>query len=330
MEPAWLHWTAMGCALALSFFLSGMEAGVFVLSRLRIRQRSRQGDARARLLLSYLEEPEPFFWTILVGSTVSNFLVIALVAIGLHGFWGSRPLLLGLALLVSVFLLYAVGDLLPKLLFQRIPNRLCLGLVRPFRWVYLGLSPAVALVTWLTRLLLRWTGGRTFTGRMFGNREELRALMQESAQGLSSQERAMINRVLDLQNLRVGQIVRGMDQVVSVTTETPMSQVIDLCRRHRLTRLPVWQAAGIEPRRIVGIVSLKTLLYQGDPQADRPAGEYVKPAIYLDEDVRLEIALRRMQRSGHRMAIVLGRDRREIGIACLQDILRVVFGEVHL
>ena len=59
-------------------------------------------------------------------------------------------------------------------------------------------------------------------------------------------------------------------------------------------------------------------------------GDYVKPAIYLEEDLRLEVALRRMQRSGQRLAIVLGLDRRETGIISLQDVLKMIFGEVSL
>ena len=38
----------------------------------------------------------------------------------------------------------------------------------------------------------------------------------------------------------------------------------------------------------------------------------------------------RMQKSGQRLAIVLGRDRRELGIISLQDVLKVIFGEVSL
>ena len=59
-------------------------------------------------------------------------------------------------------------------------------------------------------------------------------------------------------------------------------------------------------------------------------GEFVKPALYLDEDLRLEVALQRMQRGGQRLAIVLGRNRKESGILSLQDVLKVIFGEVSL
>jgi CBS domain containing-hemolysin-like protein len=56
----------------------------------------------------------------------------------------------------------------------------------------------------------------------------------------------------------------------------------------------------------------------------------MKPAVFLAEDIRLEVALRRMQRSGQRLAIVLGRDGREIGLVTFQDVLKVIFGEVSL
>ena len=37
-----------------------------------------------------------------------------------------------------------------------------------------------------------------------------------------------------------------------------------------------------------------------------------------------------LQRSGERLAIVLTRDRREAGVAALEDILKLMFGEVKL
>ena len=78
------------------------------------------------------------------------------------------------------------------------------------------------------------------------------------------------------------------------------------------------------------MLSLKTLLYQGDFNPGKTAGHYLKPALYLSEEMRLEEALRRMQRSGQRLGIVLGRDQLEFGIISLQDVLKFIFGEVSL
>src|SRR4030081_3205325 len=77
-----LIWLLFALCLALSFMLSGMEAGVFALSRLRIRQQMRAGRRSAKVLYDYLEDPENFLWTILVGNTVANFLILGwLVAV---------------------------------------------------------------------------------------------------------------------------------------------------------------------------------------------------------------------------------------------------------
>jgi CBS domain containing-hemolysin-like protein len=42
------------------------------------------------------------------------------------------------------------------------------------------------------------------------------------------------------------------------------------------------------------------------------------------------VALDRLQRGGQRLAVVLGRDGREVGIVSLADILKTIFGEVKL
>jgi putative hemolysin len=324
-----LCWLLFGGCLALSFLLSGMESGVFALSRLRIRRLMRAGRGSAKLLHGYLENPENFLWTILVGNTVANFIILGAIMLELERMAHGRPMVFLGVFGVIVFLFYTLFDLLPKMLFRTYPNRLCMTMVRPFRLMHLVLWPLVWLVERVSAGLLRWTGGTAFTGRLFGNREELRVLMQESAQAFSSEERGMINRVLDLQSMTVRLITKPLDLAVMVSMTTPVSEVLVLGREGRATRLPVWESR-LGGRRIVGLVSINTLLYKANLDVAKPVADYVRPALYLDEDMRLEVALRRMQRSGQRLAVVLGRDQREVGILSLQDILELIFGKISL
>ena len=260
---------------------------------------------------------------------MANFLILGWLVAQLHEALGDYRVWFVVVFSVAVFLFYAFFDLLPKMLFRMYPNRLCVLLARPFRLIHLALRPLVALVETFSGVLLRWRGGKAFTGHLFGNREELRLVMQESAQAFSSEERTMINRVLDLQTLTVRQVMKPLEQAVAMTAQTPVSAALALCRERKLTRLPVWESRDGE-QRIIGMLALNTLLYQPALDATKPVGDYVKPALFLDEDLRLEVALRRLQRSGQRLAIVLSRERREIGILSLQDVLKVIFGEVSL
>jgi len=329
MGKAGLIWISFAICLALSFLLSGMEAGVFALSRLRVRQQMRAGRRSAKVLHDFLENPENFLWTILVGNTVANFLILGWLILVVQQALRQHRFLFVLLFTVIVFLFYVFFDLLPKMLFRTYPTRLCMWLARPFRLIHLLLRPLVWVVESVSGALLRWRGGNVFTGHLFGNREELRLVMQESGQAFSSEERAMINRVLDLQSLTVRQAVTPIAESATVTAQTPVSQAMALCRDRKVSRLPIWETRDGR-QRIIGLLNLNTLLFQAELDVNRPVSDSVQPALYLEEDLRLEVALRRMQRSGQRLAIVLGRDGREIGIINLQDMLKIIFGDVSL
>ena len=328
MDTNIFNWIGLGLCLLLSFLLSGMEAGVFALNRLRVRRLVRVGKPSARLLNSFLENPEKFLWTILVGNTLANFVILGFSLAKIHEWFLGDRLLIIAVFAGTVFLFYTFFDLLPKMLFRAHPNSLCLAAANVFRLVYLTLSPLVLIVADVSKTILRWTGGQAFTGRLFGNREEMRAVMQESAQALTNDERVMINRVLDLQNFSVGQIAIPIAKIAAVEKDTPVVDAIKLAREKNISRLPVWEERDGR-RRIAGLLAVNALLFNPlDPQ--NSASRHMMPALFMEEDVRLEIALRRMQRAGQRLAIVLARDGVEIGIVTLEDILKLMFGEVKL
>src|SRR5947207_9299355 len=239
MEGNVIIWLVFAGCLSVSFVLSGMEAGVFTLSRLRIRQQMRAGRASAKVLHDFLENPENFLWTILVGNTVANFLILGWLIRILYDALDGHQVWFVITFATAVFLFYTFFDLLPKMLFRTRPNRLCMLLARPFRVVHLLLRPLVWVVQSVSGALLRWRGGKVFTGHLFGNREELRLVMQESAQAFTSEERAMINRVLDLQSLTVRQAMKPLDQAATVNPQTPVRDFLLISRERNLTRLPV-------------------------------------------------------------------------------------------
>ncbi len=319
----------IGVSLAFAIFFSGMEAGVFALSRVRIRRLVRSGNANAKRLIRYLDEPEEFLWTILAGNTLANFGVASLVVIGSKDWLREHPVLFALGFFAGTILFYALCELLPKMLFRLYPNRLCLWLSIPFGAAHFFLQPLVAILRWISAGMLRWSGGQAFVGRLFGTREELRIVMQESAQDLSSEERSMINRVLDLQHLTVSHVLVPISRAATIETEALVRQALELCREKSLSRLPVWRTDG-SGRRIAGLFNLKSLLYRADLDPQKKVGDYLKPATFVDADMRLEEAMRHLQRAGQRLAVVLGRDGREVGIVSLQDILKAIFGEVKL
>ncbi|HZL13587.1 MAG TPA: CNNM domain-containing protein, partial [Verrucomicrobiae bacterium] len=329
MEAEFFNGLVLIFCLLLSFLLSGMEAGVFALNRLRVRRLAHGGKRSAKLLNGFLEKPEKFLWTILVGNTLANFLILGFTLAKIHEWFFGDTILIAVIFAAAVFLFYTFFDLLPKMLFRAFPNQLCLSAAQIYRLVNFILSPLVSIVEGVSQAVLSVTGGKTFTGRLFGSREEMRAVMRESAPQFTSDEHAMINRVLDLQNFTVRQITTPLAQMVTIESQMPVGIALNLARERNYSRLPVWEMRDGK-NRIAGLLAIGPLLFRDDLDLQKPAAAQMTPALFLGEDTRLEIALRRMQRAGERLAIVLARDGHEIGVASLEDILKVMFGEVKL
>jgi len=323
-----MHWVSMAGWLLVSFFLSGMEAGVFALSRLRVRQRARAGSGNARRLLAYMDRPEDFLWTILVGNTVANFAAVALIWQDLQSWARGREWMLWPMLLATGLAVYLICELLPKRLFQRMPNRLCLWLLPVFAAIHWMLSPAVFLVGRFAQALLWVTGDRALSSRLFANRDELKALIHSSTGELSKTERSLINRVIDAQNLTLSRVAKPLDSAQSVTASASLEEIRDLCRREGRTRMPVWNTHG-SGRRIEGIISLKDVLYSEQNGRRKTARDWLRPALFLDDSMRIEEALRVFQRSGEHLAIVRGPGGVEMGIVTLSDVLGALFLEVQ-
>jgi CBS domain containing-hemolysin-like protein len=199
----------------------------------------------------------------------------------------------------------------------------------PFRLLHLALSPLVALIEGITNALLRWTGGKIYRGQTFRNRNELRLLMEDTSQSLTSEERGMINRVFEMQNISVRQLAIPFARLTILNPGDTLGEAFIHFRNVPQNVLPVW-TRDQAPRKILGFLELKRVLFMPDPPLADPVEKHVSRPMYLDEDLRVHEALRRMQRNAQRIAVVLARDGREIGLVTLEEITKVIFGEVKL
>jgi CBS domain containing-hemolysin-like protein len=287
----------------------------------------REGKKNARILFNYYRKPERFYWTILLGNTFSNaaFLIVLVLLL--------KQLFIDITLfstffVLGVLVLFIFCDLLPKKLFRRFPNRLCLSVAKPFRIIQITLSPLVSLVYQVFGDAFEGSVSQPLAKQLFQNREELITLMEGSDESLSDQERFMVKQVVQLSDRTLGQIAIPLNLSVTASSDSPISQVVKLCQSRNIGRIPIWKFSGGQ-RKVIGIVTLKTSPYKEDYNENKLTSDYLQPALFLPSDLKVETALKRMQRTGNWLAIVIGPSQREAGIIALQDILKVIFNESY-
>ncbi len=316
-------------AAGMSFLFSGIEVGFMALNPVRIRRLAKNRFYAAENLKKHLEEPEPFLWTILLANTAANFLVVALVVYAFRHHLRLHPLADFLAIAFILFGFYTFFDLLPKMLVRRFPNRLTILFTYPLELLFRVLNPVSRVIARMAAFAE--AGGKPSApqSKLFRDREDLEALVRDHGPNLRTGERDLIARVLDLQDETVQAAMTPIHSAHWVPPYLSLQDTITRCKRHNASRVLV-RTASQDYKLTLGIFHLKHTLFTEELDTTLPVEKFASQALYLKANLPLDAALQEMKKAGHRVAIVMDRNNREIGVISLNAILRKIFKDVDL
>ena len=204
--------------------------------------------------------------------------------------------------------------------------------------------PVVGLVSPVVKLL-----GNTASmlGRALGRRgseialepqDELRLVVEEAHRDgrLKEAARDMIQGIMNLDEVRVSQIMTPRTQLISLSAATPWSEALRLASESAHTRLPVWDRSADDT---VGILHTRELLTQlVAAQAHKPVHvveahgpeirSLLRPPYFVPESMSVQKLLREFQRTHTHMAIVTDEFGSVSGLVTIEDALEEIVGEI--
>jgi CBS domain containing-hemolysin-like protein len=316
-------------SIALSAFFSGTETGIYCLDPVKLRVRSDHNRPAARRLARLMRRPDELVIAALVGTNLSDYLATvcvaalllrASVATGLAEVYTT-------AILTPIILVF--GGVMPKDWFQRESDRLMYALATPLLW-WKRVVQATGLM-WvlraLTRTLMRWIDPR-LAGReeQLLPRARMRRLLHEGAArgGLTTFQRDIIERVLNVSHVRVADVMIPRQRIASVPADIPRADFLRLARMAHFSRLPVYRT---QPHNVIGVVNVYDVLTDG---AAQPIERHVRDAVALDAEQRVPAALTKLQEKRQAMAIIRDRAGRCIGILTIKDLVEEIVGELDV
>jgi putative hemolysin len=306
-----MSWFVLTFCLAASFLVSGTEAGILSLNRLRLRHLARQKDRAALQLQQLLERPGRLMVTALVITSLLNIVALVLLVNALVGWFGWAGYFLTFVIGLPLFLL--VVELLPKAIFRRVPYRKLASMAVFLDFSSGLLTPAIYLGTLFAKSVL----GLKRPREIFAAREDLKYVTSEVERMgmLSSIERQMIHNVVDFRSVKVTDVMISLSSVVTVRPETTIEQLVALSRRSGFDRYPVIDVEG----KIVGLVNVFDLLVE-QPSVST-VRRYVRRILTVRSDEQASIVLRKLRASPNSLAAVVDATGNPTGIVSAEDLL---------
>ena len=328
----------------LLVFLLTVVNGLLAMSELavvsarpaRLRTMADRGSHGARKALALAADPGRFLSSVQIGITLVGIVAGAVSGATLGERLGDFLLeqgvsprwayILGVGIVVTLitYLSLIVGELVPKQLALRDPERIAAMVAPAMTTIARIAAPVVWVLDRSGRLILRLLGQSGKSEDRITD-EEIHSIVAEaeSAGVLEPGERAMIAGVMRLADRPVRQVMTPRFEVVSVDVSAGGTAVFNAIRGSSNSRFPVHEGNSDE---IIGIVSAKDLLDVGRRAKAADLRAVVRDAPVIPETMDALDAIEVLRNSKVHMGLVHDEYGHFQGIVTSFDILESIVG----
>lgn len=254
----------------LNGFFAMSELALVSARRARLQVMADDGDKGAEVALRLSESPETFLSSVQIGITVIGIgagafggatLSEKLKLVFLDIPWMARfadEVAFGVTVALITYLSLILGELVPKTMALRNPEKVAALVARPMLYIARFASPAVKLLSLSSKLVLRLFGNGKINEQTITN-EEVREVLAEAAEAgiVEHAEKAMIAGVMRLADRPIEAVMTPRPDVVWLDIEDSDEINIAKLKDSSYSRFPVCQGDIDE---VLGIVQAKDLL----------------------------------------------------------------------
>ena len=315
--------------LVLCGLLSGSEAALLSIQRVKLHQMLERRVPGARRMARLVEDPQRFLPTILLANNLVNTAAAALGTAIALSFVSSQQQAVLVATVGITVLLLLFGETIPKTVGIRHAETFSLIVARPLGLLGRLLLPFTVLFNWLSRLVLSLLGGPL--ERNLVTEEELRVMISvgRASGAVDSLEANLLERVFRFGDRQVREVMTPRIDVVWVPQAATLEQFLALYGRQPHSRFPV-ATEGAE--NILGVINTRDVFRamatnRLGPQDDVTA--LSRPPLFTPETKPVSELMQELQQSGQVMAVAVDEFGEIAGVATLTQLVEDVMGPLH-
>ena len=307
--------------IVLSAFFSASETAYTSVSKIRLKNLVNDGNKKAERALKLAEEYEKLLTTILVGNNLVNILASSICTWLFAAFFGDWSVIA--ATLFMLLVLLTFGEITPKTLAKRNPEKIAMFFARPLSFFIIVFSP----ISFCFRALSGSLSYEDESEQPTLTEEELSVMIDEiEGEGvLEKSESELIKSAIEFDDKQVSEILTPRVDVVAVDKTATMEDLKNVLLTSGFSRIPVYDGT-ID--RIIGVVYAKDFYSRYFEYANMRMEDLMRPVKFIPETTTVARTLTEIQKSMVQMIVVVDSYGGTVGIVSLEDILEELVGEI--
>lgn len=290
-----------------------------------MRTLAENGNKRAVRVLAITDNMHKMLSAILIGNNVVNLSASSLattLAIRLTGNMGA-----GIATGILTVLILIFGEISPKTLATIYADQISLSYSSIIYALMYLLTPVIFIINWLSMGFLRLLRVDPNAKQAAMTEEEFKTIVDVGHETgvLENSERDMINNMFDFGDSQAKEIMIPRIDMTFARLDSTYDELIDIFRRDKFTRLPVYEDST---DNVVGIINMKDLLLCEDKIHFHVCDLIREPYFTYEQKNTAELFLE-MRQNSINIAIVLDEYGVTAGMITLEDLLEEIVGEIR-
>ena len=233
------------------------------------------------------------------------------------------------AFFIISYLHIVVGELAPKSMAIRQPDRIGIWTATPLYGFYWLMYPIIWLLNHSSNWILRVMGLDDGHGHeSHYSAEELKLILRASRadEKSTSDEWRVLAHALDFRDLEVADLMRPFQDAATLSRNDDLQTSLDRVVNYRYTRYPYLDAEG----HVVGVIHLKDVFIatrSGEPLPNLDA--LVRPVLTVSPTLSATELFRRFREGNPHFAVVAYDGQPPIGFITLDNLLGALVGEIR-
>lgn len=342
MSHLYMLLIAMGLVLLNAFFVAA-EFGMVKLRQTRVMVIKKIYGFRGKILAQVHQHLDAYLSACQLGITFASlglgwvgepaFAFMFFPVFALFGITSPQAIhaaALTSAFIFITFLHIVLGELLPKSIAIRASERVSLWTAFPLYLFYWIMYPIIWIMNSCSNLLLKLTEfGKVRVSDYFYDTDEIKMILSSSyLHGeLTKDEKRILEHTLDLGDLRVTDVMRPIDEMVTLSIQEPISAALNTMVENRYSRYPVYDESS---QQIIGIIHVKDVfseLYR--KQEISSLKEILRPVLKVARRLPAFDLLRKFREGMPHFALVYsGTEENVIGFVTLDNLLHILIGRI--